>query len=109
MIEKKKMTSRQRFIHISILIIGVFYIFVSNQFVVKLPSVLPKINFLLFLINYILILIVMFIHSILYFNWLFYFISNILEVDDNLIYNRKDKDFSKNKYLLKFKRWVNER
>lgn len=102
------MTKRQKLFIILFYVVGFTYLILSNHYILDFAIFFKEINFWLFIVFYLISLFIMIIHSILYGNWFFAFVSNMIETEGNLFFVKKNKDLIKNKYLLNFKKWLNE-
>lgn len=106
------MTKRQKRYGIGIYVVGFMYLFFSNHYILKFANYFREDNFWLFFGLYIISMLIMVAHSVLYGNWLVTFASNIIELPEDsksILFRKKDKDFIKSKWLIRIKDYINEK
>lgn len=106
---RQKMTKRQKRMAWTMLILGFVYAYMSNYYVIIFARIFEEVNVTLFLILYLVCITLILFHSILFFDWLWAFISNMFEVEGNFLFKRKDKGLIRYKWLIRLKNWINER
>ena len=91
-------------------IFGFIYLIISNNYILKFGDIFKENDFWLFVGLYIFSVLVMFTHAILFGNWIVIFISTMIEpkdTDKNIFFSRRDKNLIKNKYLMRFRNYIN--